>query len=197
MKKPAAQERSKQSEERCISALHALLATQSFSATTVRQIAERACLSPPAVIKRFTTKTNILLALFEQYCLKVYGVLHTLESATFTDLAELCETLSKEYVALLLADLPANKGMNELYMVDLKVHPLTAGIFRETCRVLEGLAKKTEPDANITTEGTFAASQVLVTTNFNYHLGAMPAFPADDEKRHKLIAQMMVAALTS
>lgn len=197
MYSPPRQSRAVQTEQRFLQVFEELLLEKSFNRTTIQEIAERASLDKGAFLKRFGTKKQALLLLFEAYCQRVYVMLADLktELPAFSNPQDFCLEVSARYEEVLQKNLASNRAMNELYMEDLKVDPLTKGIFMAGVDLFVSAQAHFSDIRHGTKAGAFAAAQLVLTINYNYALKAMPALPEDANKRQFLIARSMVEAL--
>lgn len=170
---------------------------QSFQAITVDQIATRAGLHRSAFMKRFGSKKEALFALHGRFCHLVFDEIASLGASIqdWKTLEEACFQTSTRLEQLQITHFAANRAMNELFMENLKVDPLTKEIWLATVTLMQTFRRHhglDQPDAVI---GAFAATQMLTSLNYNYVLLAMPGLPRDAQVRHQLIARCMVTAL--
>lgn len=194
---PPRQSRAQLTEQRFLQAFDALLLKKSFNNTTIQDIADHAGLDKGAFLKRFGTKKRALLLMFEAYCTEVYATLAGLktELTSFPTALDFCRALSTRYEELLKRNFSSNRAMNEFYLEELQVDPLTKGIFMAGVALLEDAQAHFAGELKGSRVGAFAAAQLVLTINYNYALKAMPALPADDKLRQALIAHCMVEAL--
>ena len=198
MYKPPLQPRAKLTEKKFLVALNDLLTEKSFAATSIQDIAARAGLDKSAFLKRFGTKKRALLLLFEGYCEIVYDTLSQLKAEldSHASAQSICEAMSSRYEMLLIDNFSANRAMNELYLDELQVDERTKAIFLATVELMQYVQQHFRSELeNGTKAGAFAATQLLLTINYNYVLKAMPALPAEPQVRHRLVAKLLVEAL--
>ena len=190
------QKRALESEGKFLDALADLLREHSINETSVADIANRANLGQSAFMARFGSKRGALACLFKRYCDDVYAALAELESALVreTDLEALICRMSQVFESLLLEHYGVNHAMHEQFLQEKQIDDQTKGIFSATCAFL-GASVSKFADATPSSENVYAAVQLLVTLNYNYVLGAMPAFPQEAELRHSLITKLILAAL--
>jgi AcrR family transcriptional regulator len=191
------QSRAISSEQRFLDALHELLQHKSLGQLTIDEIADRAYLTRSAFLKRFGSKKQALLILYERYCEKVFASMRQLERdlPQYASVEDACYQVSCEAERLQVADFPANRAMHELFQEDLVVDPRTKAIFLAGVGLMRQIQKRWLQDLPTSEAGAFAAAQLLLTIDFNYVLRAMPALPADAELRHRLIGNIVCQAL--
>jgi len=191
------QERAKNTEQKFLAALDDLLKEKSFGLLTIEQIAERACLTRSAFLKRFGTKKQALVLLYEKYCARVSQEIQRItdDLPAYADAMEACYQVSKRAEALQQNDFSANRAMHELFMEELAVASQTKRIFREAVVLMQKIQRSKMPVCVSTDIGAYAAAQLVFTINYNHVLKAMPGLPRDAEQRHQLIASLLVNAL--
>jgi AcrR family transcriptional regulator len=191
------QARAKITEQKFLDALQALLMVKSLSLLTIDEIADQAKLTRSAFLKRFGTKNQALLVLYERYCNKVMVAIEEIAANLdeCKDAVEACYRISKRAEALQLADFSANRAMHELFMEQLVIAPQTKALFTQCCVLMKEVQTRLLPPCTGTTTGVFAAAQLLFTINYNHVLKAMPGLPRDPETRHRMIANIVSAAL--
>jgi AcrR family transcriptional regulator len=197
-KKPT-QARAIATEQRFLNALDECLREKSFDATSIVDIAERAGLHRSAFLNRFGDKQQALLVLFERYCDLVFDVRETLRSNidAYKTLDALCREMSSQLEQIQMAHFGANRAMQEYFYQKLETHDLVKRIFLDTVGLMKSAQHKILDESQRTDERAFAATQLLVTLNFNYVMRGMPGLPKGSEDRHALISKCMCAALTS
>lgn len=191
------QKRAESTERKFMDAMDLCLRCSSYNQTTVDEIAERAGLHRGAFLKRFGSKKNALLALHHRYCADVMSVLNDLKKwiASAESLALLCAKFSSQLEALQRMHFGSNRAMHEYFLDNLETDAQTQRIFLETVELMRVVQRHWLSDYSYSDVGAFAATQLLVTINYNFVLQAMPALPRDDATRHLLIAECMVTAL--
>lgn len=191
------QTRAKITEQKFLDALHELLKEKSLSLLTIDEIAVQAKLTRSAFLKRFGTKNNALLLLYERFCCKVLVAMNEISAGLdqCEDAIEACYRISKQAEALQLADFSANRAMHELFMEQLVIAPPTKALFTQCCVLMKEVQTRLLPPSTGTTTGVFAAAQLLFTINYNHVLKAMPGLPRDPETRHRMIANIVSTAL--
>lgn len=191
------QTRSKLTERKFLHAFDELLRLHGFAATTIDDVAKLSGQTRSAFLKRFGSKQGALEVLFAVYCEAAIGgmrdIVAELDSAT--RIHSVLLSTSQRYEALLHVHKASNRAMHEHFIRDLEVHDLTKRIFRECVQMMEQIQKKFLEDGTYSSNGAWAASQLLVTLNYNYVLAAMPGFPRDYSLRHHLIADLLEATL--
>lgn len=195
-KKPR-QPRAISSERRFLDALEELLHHKSLGQLTIDEIAERAFLTRSAFLKRFGSKKQALLILYERYCDKVFAMVTQLEQELpgYESAQEACYQVSRHAERLQAQDFPVNRAMHELFQEDLVVDPRTRAIFLAGVGLMRKIQQRWMQDTPASDVGAFAGAQLLLTIDFNYVLRAMPALPADPELRHRLIGSIVCEAL--
>lgn len=182
-------------EARFLNVLEELLKSKAFNTLTVPDIAKAAGSDKTTFIRRFGSKRNALDILFERFCDEVRIELGAIQSMLDTHpLEKLCFEMSSRYERLVKTHFSANRAMYELFLEKLETTEKTKEIFTSTTELLEAARAKKQPEKG-STAGSYAATQMLVNTNYNYAMAAMPGLPADDEVRHTLIADFMIRAL--
>jgi AcrR family transcriptional regulator len=195
----AKQARSLDTERRFLIALNELLADQSFTSTSIQQIADHAGLQKAAFIKRFGTKRDALFALFDVYCDAINLLINELKDSHEKGEAKLeyiLFNLSKRFSETLNSHISSNRAMHELFLDDFETNERTKAIFRNATDLLSSIFQPTSKyNIDIFNRKVFNATQLLVTLTYQYGIGAMPAFPADPEERHRLIARLLITAM--
>jgi AcrR family transcriptional regulator len=191
------QARSKITEQKFLDALQELLMVKSLSLLTIDEIADQAKLTRSAFLKRFGTKNQALMVLYERYCNKVMVAIEELAANLdeCKDAVEACYRISKRAEALQLADFSANRAMHELFSEQLVIAPQTKALFTQCCVLMKEVQTCLLPPSTGTSTGVFAATQLLFTINYNHVLKAMPGLPRDPETRHRMIANIVSTAL--
>lgn len=191
------QPRAIRSEGRFLDALNELLEHKSLGQLTIDEIAERAFLTRSAFLKRFGSKKQALLILYERYCEKAFAAIAQLEQAlpNFASAEEACCQASRHTEALQAQDFPVNRAMHELFQEDLEVDPRTKALFLAGVGLMRQIQQRWMKDQPVSDAGAFAAAQLLLTIDFNYVLRAMPALPDDEQLRHRLIGNIVCQAL--
>lgn len=194
---PPRQERAKSTEQKFLDALQVLLYEKSLGLLTIDEIADKAGLTRSAFLKRFGSKKQALLILYERYCEKVLASLSEISNTLHhcEDAVAACRCISIRAEQLQTADFSANRAMHELYMEQLQTDPNTKELFREILKLMKKIQIAHLPPGTSTDMGAYSAAQLIFTINYNYVLRAMPALPSDYEKRHQLIATLVADAL--
>ena len=192
------QPRAKFTKQRFLDALNLLLQDKSLGHLSVDNIAAQAGLTRSAFLKRFGSKKQALFVLWARYCTRASEEMHRITVAlpTFNSLIEVCEHMSQRLEAIQLADFSANRAMHEDFQENLKIDPQTKKIFLECVDVLKKAQERFGGEKSRSDAGAFAAAQLLVTINYNYVLKAMPGLPADDQKRHRMIGEIVALSLS-
>ena len=191
------QQRSRLTERKLLLALDDLLRVHGYANTTIDDVAERANLTRATFLKRFGSKEQAVIVLFEKYCTQVYGLLSALQSQLdeFPSLHFTLREMSQQFESLLQMHMASNRAMHEHFLHNLEVHQLTKAIFKETVLLMEAVQARFLVGEDYSDKGAWAAAQLLVTIDYNYLLRAMPAFPDDHAERHKLIAELLAVAI--
>lgn len=177
---------------------------RSFAGLSVEDIAARAQLTRSAFLKRFGSKQQALLLLFQRYCDDCSAALVDLAAQLPAGVAaadapqaleRFCVSVSQRLEALLHRHFPANRAMHELFMEELRVAEPTKLVFLQTADLMRRVQHAYLGAAQPSDAGAFAAAQLLVTVNYNHALHAMPAFPADAGTRHRLIGALLAHTL--
>lgn len=191
------QSRSQETERAFLSAFQRLLAEQGFASTTVNDLAKLSGHTRSAFLSRFGSKEAALFLLFDAYCVAVTALMDeiAIKVPSLVDAYESVHLMSTSFEVHLTQHFGSNRAMHELFLVDLKVDERTQRIFRQLVDLMRQVQKRHLPDCECTDVGAYSAAQMLVTTNYNYVLKAMPALPRDPEVRHRMIAAMVVEAL--
>lgn len=191
------QARAAATEQRFLEALHHLLQHKSFGQLTIDDIAEQAGLTHSAFLKRFGSKKQALLVLYERYCGKATAVMSEIgrHVGAYVDIEAVCREMSVQLERIQQEDFPANRAMHEDFLERLEVDPRTKKIFLECVELMRKVQQNFRPGPAASDIGAFAAAQLLVTINYNHVLRAMPALPQDFELRHRLIGKIVAEAL--
>lgn len=184
-------------EQRFLEALHHLLKDKSFGQLSVDEIAGHAGLTHSAFLKRFGTKKQALLVLYETYCDTASAVMAEIiqNMGTYAGIDAVCQDMSRRLEYIQLGHFPANRAMHEDFLEKLEVDPRTKKIFLECVGLMRCVQKAFMPGSSASDAGAFAAAQLLITINYNYVLKAMPALPVNAELRHRLIGKTVAQAL--
>lgn len=184
-------------EQRFLEALHHLLTQKSFGQLSIDEIAEHAGLTHSAFLKRFGSKKQALLVLYEKYCDKASAVMSEIvrNMASYARVEDACREMSIQLERIQMEDFPANRAMHEDFLEKLQVDPRTKKIFLECVDLMRHAQKTLMKEDTVSDVGAFAAAQLLITINYNYVLKAMPALPVAAELRHRLIGKIVVQAL--
>lgn len=184
-------------EQRFLDALHHLLKDKSFGQLSIDEIAGHAGLTHSAFLKRFGTKKQALLVLYEKYCDKASAVMAEISRnmAVYEHIEDVCQEMSIQLERIQLDDFPANRAMHEDFLGNLKVDPRTKKIFLECVELMRCVQKVFMKGTAASDTGAFAAAQLLITINYNYVLKAMPALPGSADLRHRLIGKIVAEAL--
>lgn len=191
------QQRAIATEQKFLEALNDLLRHKSLGQLTIDEIADKAGLTRSAFLKRFGAKHEALLVLYGRYCEKVMAAMAKIDTDihTFANAFEVCRHISAEAEMLQTADFSANRAMHELFMEQLTVHPQTKTLFKGCCALMRRIQKVHLPPGTGTDVGAYAGAQLVFTINYNHVLKAMPGLPRDPETRHRMIANIVSAAL--
>jgi AcrR family transcriptional regulator len=188
-KKPL-QPRAIATEEKFLQALNDLLQSKSFGQITTQNIAAQAQLTRSAFIKRFGSKKQALLILWQQYCdecaVAMQSFIGSLPTKT-APLEEVCSEISATLEQLQLKHFAANRAINEHFMEDLEVAEPTKIVFLASVEMMRCVQKRFLLGTGASDMGAFAAAQISLTINYNYTIKAMPALPKDPAIRHRLI----------
>lgn len=193
------QPRAIETERRFLESMDMLLVSNSYSKLSIEMIAEHAHLQKGAFLNRFGSKKQALFLLFRLYCEECYSTINEISQLvpnTTLSLNEMCASVSSQFEQLLIKNFSANRAMYECFAEDLEVHELTKGIFKSCVAMMLGIQNRYGLLNHEAKGNAFAATQLLVTINFNVVMKAMPAMPIEKTKRHKLIGNIIAEALT-
>lgn len=196
--KSPCQTRALTTEHKFLDALNQLLLNKSFSQLTIDEIADQSGLTRSAFLKRFGTKKQALLVLYGRYCEKVQQAMAAADAdmVRFANAFDACQHISAAAERLQVADFSVNRAMHELFMEELKAHSQTQALFKGCCDLMKRVQRVHMPRRGGSEVGAYAAAQLVFTINYNHVLKAMPGLPRDGATRHKLIATLMVEALS-
>ena len=141
----AKQARSLDTERRFLTSLNELLAHQSFSSTSIQQIADHAGLQKAAFIKRFGTKRDALFALFDVYCDAINLLINDIKDSHkkgFKNTEDILFYLSKRFSETLKNHIASNRAMHELFLDDFETNERTKAIFRNATDLLSSICAK-------------------------------------------------------
>lgn len=194
---PPRQDRAKNTEQRFLDALQMLLYEKSLGLLTIDEIADKACLTRSAFLKRFGTKKNALLILYERYCKKALASINEISENLhrYEDALEACKSISIIAEKLQTEDFPANRAMHELFTEQLSIADETKVILKACVELMEKVQVKFFPEGTGTQVGAHAAAQLIFSINYNYVMKAMPGLPHDHATRHQLIAGLVIDSL--
>lgn len=189
------QPRALTTEQKFLDALNVILQHKSLAHLTIDEIAANAGLTRSAFLKRFGTKKQALLVLYDRYCEKVVVAMTavTTDMHRFADAHEACFRICADAQELQAAYFSANRAMHELFMEDLNAHPQTKAMFMRCCDLMRQI-QKVHVGAG-TDIGAYAAAQLVFTLTYNHVLKAMPGLPRDKQTRHTLMATLVSQAL--
>lgn len=192
------QDRAKKTAELFLQALGQQLLIKGYANTTIDEVVAQCGLTRAAFIKRFGSKETAVLVLFEAYCDEATERMTTIQESLETEpsLHSVLYTVSSTFEDLLTKYLAVNRAMHEHFLQNLKVHALTKRIFIQCVEMMEQIQSQYLKGVACSSQGTWAAAQLLVTTDYNYALKAMPGLPVDKKQRHELIADVLEVALT-
>jgi len=196
-KKPK-QSRSQATEERFLTSFAFLLQDHSFHKVSIDDIARHAGLERGAFLKRFGSKKQALLLLWQRYCDKCAAeidqfILNLPQSKATLD--DTCTEISKTLEQLQLEHFAANRAINEHFMEELKIAEPTKLAFLHSVKLMKCVQSKFLKDSTTSEAGAFAAAQISLTINYNYVIKAMPGLPRDAGLRHQLIGSFIASAL--
>lgn len=192
------QARAIHTEQKFLVALNELLRDKSLSALTIDEIAAQARLTRSAFLKRFGTKKQALMLLYEDYCQRVLATMaHISQNMhAYPDVMAVCYEVSTLAEKLQTADFSANRAMHELFMEELVIAPQTKELFMECVALMKKIQQEKMPAGSCGTEvGAFSAAQLMFTINYNHVLRAMPGLPREPHPRHTMIAHLVSEAL--
>lgn len=196
--KPPKQARAAETEAKFLNSLNFLLLQKSFAKLTVAEIAEHANLDAGAFIKRFGTKKQALLILWQKYCDKCAVATQTFIGSLPTKtvgLEEVCSEISATLEQLQHKHFSANRAINEHFMEDLEVAEPTKIAFMGSVEMMRRVQQHFLKGTDASDVGAFAAAQISLTINYNYTIKAMPALPKDSTIRHRLIGRLIAESL--
>lgn len=194
---PPKQDRSRQSTDAFLDALEACLNSTGMTRTTIEQVAERAQLGRAAFLRRFGSKREAVLVLYDRYAdqceteLDRFGMgigSYMTAEAFLTDLYAGTEQMQ-------LAHFGLNLAMNQDFAEELETAAGTKRVFHGFLAIMEKLQDRFLPPEAKSVEGRFAASQLIITISLNYTLRATPGLPRDAGRRHALMGQIAWLAL--
>lgn len=194
---PPRQSRAKTTEHKFLETLNGLLHEKSFGLLTIDQIADKACLTRSAFLKRFGSKKTAIFILYGRFCTKVLKAIEEISASlsNFENDEAACLCISKRIEALQLEDFAANRAMHELFMEQLEITNETKTLFNTCLELMKQIQSTYLPCGTGTEEGAYAATQLVFSINLNYVMKTMPGLPRESEVRHQLIASLMVKAL--
>lgn len=192
------QPRAIETERRFLESMNELLVSTSYRQLSIEMIAAHSNLQKGAFLNRFGSKRQALFLLFQQYCEDCYRNIDDMSQLVpYTDLSinEICANISSIFEQLLITHFSSNRAMFECFGEDLEVHELTKGIFKRTVAMMRAIQLRYGLNSQEAEANAFAATQILVTINFNFVMKAMPGLPIDKAKRHQLIGKLIAEAL--
>ena len=191
------QSRSLNTEKKFLEAMSECLKHKSFGHLTIDEIASCAGMTRSAFLKRFGTKKQALLILYDLYCTKVLQALTAVanDMTNIRDAYQACYRISVDAEMLLKADFSVNRAMHELFMETLEVHPQTKVLFKQCRELMKHIQRVHLPPDTGTDVGAYAGAQLMFSINYNHVLQAMPGLPRDPQTRHQMIATLVHDAL--
>jgi AcrR family transcriptional regulator len=191
------QHRAIATEQRLLDSLDLLLREKSLSRLSIDEIADHAHLSRGAFLKRFGTKKQALMTLWERYGERSLVVKKRLMDnlVLHSNALDACCMVSTAIEDLQRGDFSANRAMFDDFEEELQIHSITKMVFMECVDLVFNIRKKYIDSTTQRNSCDFAAAQLLITLNYNYVMKAMPGFPADPDARHRLIGRLAVEIL--
>lgn len=195
-KKPK-QTRAVITEQKFLDALSSLLSEKSLNKLTIEEISERATLHRGAFLKRFGSKRQALLVLFERYCFDASACMSSIQEnlQQYSNALDVCNDMSKQLEHIQKMHFASNRAMHEIFLDKLEIDEQTKQIFKQLVKLMKNIQKKFLSNSTASDLGAYSAAQILVTTNYNYVLLAMPGLPRAPEIRHDLIGKIVLTAL--
>ena len=196
-KKPQ-QARAIENEQKFLISMNELLRERSFTKLSIDDIAKHAQLERGVFLKRFGSKKQALLLLWQKYCdacaIAINEFISSLPNSS-ESLEETCTHISQKLENLQHEHFSANRAINEHFMEDLKVAEPTKLAFMQSVNLMQHMQKKYLQGTGASDVGAFSAAQISLTINYNYTIRAMPALPKDPKTRHCLIGSFIATAL--
>lgn len=195
---PPKQMRALETQERFLNAMEQLLQTQSYSATTIDEIASLAGLGRGAFLSRFGSKRGALEVLWARYaeaCIQRADYLLKRGIKQQSNLLMAMSRVIKDAEYMQAMHIGANRAMAEVFQETLKSHPLTIEVFLKISEVMRACQAQFLRNDMCTEDGANYAAQLVVTLSFQYNMRGMPAMPRDATRRHDLIGKMLAVAI--
>lgn len=194
---PPKQDRSRQSTDAFLDALEACLNTTGMTRTTIEQVAERAQLGRAAFLRRFGSKREAVLVLYDRYADQCVTELDRLRTVvgSFATAEAFLTSLYAGAEQMQLAHFGLNLAMNQDFADELETAAGTKRVFYAFLGIMEQLQDMFLPPETKNAEARFAASQLIITVSLNYTLRAMPGLPREAGRRHALMGQIAWLAL--
>lgn len=191
------QSRALKSQEQYLEAFVALLEQMSFKQITATEIARKAGLERSAFIKRFGNKQGALEILWERYIALSLRRVDQLaqEVLAYPTMAQALQHISEVTEDLQTRYFAVNRAMMDVFEAELQTHPLTKSIFQRGMALMRGVRQHFHPQSPCLDSQVFAATQLLITLNYNWAMKAMPGMPRDSETRHRLIGELLALTL--
>jgi AcrR family transcriptional regulator len=194
---PPRQSRAKTTEQKFLETLHDLLQEKSLGLLTIDQIADKACLTRSAFLKRFGSKKTAILILYGRFCVKVLQAIEEISATLsgFENEEAACRSISMRLEALQIADFSANRAMHELFMEELEITNETKTLFLACLELMKKIQAQFLPRDTGTESGAYAATQLIFSINLNYVMKTMPGLPRENAVRHQLIGRLVADTL--
>lgn len=194
---PPKQDRSRQSTDAFLDALEACLNTTGMTRTTIEQVAERAQLGRAAFLRRFGSKREAVLVLYDRYADQCVAELDRMCTAVcnYSSAEAFLTSLYDATEQMQLAHFGLNLAMTQDFADELETAAGTKRVFYAFLAIMEQVQDRFLPPEAKSAEGRFAASQLIITLSLNYTLRAMPGLPRDAGRRHALMGQIAWLAL--
>lgn len=191
------QKRAKKTAELFLQALGQQLLIKGYANTTIDDVVAQCGLTRAAFLKRFGSKETAVLVLFEAYCDEASKCMTKIQASLGAEpsLHNVLYAVSSTFEDLLTKHVAVNRAMHEHFLQNLKVHSLTKRIFIQCVEIMKQIQTLYLKGVACSSQGAWAAAQLLVTTDYNYALKAMPGLPVDKKQRHELIADVLEVAL--
>lgn len=193
--KPAKRRDSIENEQLVLAKFLEELDRNGYSKTNLARVGEKSGITRPGIIRRFGSKQGVLNVLYQKYCeectRKIGAFARDID--TFDSLDDFIVNLYVETEKMHSKNRAINLAMSQIFYSELVVHAGTREVFKSFLVLFEKAAERawfvgSKP-------GSFAATQLLISTSLNYSLGAMGGLPGDQVARSKLVAKMISEAL--
>ena len=130
-------------EQKILDALSSLLREKSLNKLTIEKIAERANLHRGAFLKRFGSKRQALLVLFDRYCFDASACMSSIQEnlQQYYNALDVCNDMSKQLEHIQKMYFSSTRAMHEIFQDKLEINEQTKRIFMQLVGLMKYIQK--------------------------------------------------------